>query len=543
MMPIKINFEKPDERLVDLGIHVSERDHKFDYLEMSFKLQQYVKKKQADEFYLSMQAVGEDDFFGFCYFVLNFPLGGKGRGVSPFLVARCYEIQDKHDKTLDLWAREHWKSSLITKALTIWTMIKNPEATQGIFCHTRAIAKSFLNEIKIEMEQNELLHTCWPHIFYENPKKEAAQWSLENGLYVKRRVNVKEAAVEANGLVDGLPTGKHYSHRIYDDPINDKNVTTPAQMKKAWDAYQSSVHLGQRGGQFRVVGTRYSSGDIYEHMMKDDGLTVRLYPSEVDSKGKAQFGGIPTFLTREELDAKAKILDEFNYSSQMLQDPTAKSEQKFRAEWLRHYKNLPNLNYYLLVDPSGKKGKKNDYTVMAVVGVDSLRNYFLVDMVRDKLKLSEKWDKLKMLVEKWNIETEIGYESYGMQADIDYYNERMEAEGFYLNILPLGGSVPKTERIKKLVPLFSKGRFFIPYTLTYIDVDEQYHDLISEFIAEEYTKFPFSANDDMLDCMARITDGKMMVTFPSGGGKISSGQNRFNPLSSEGDDNNSWMAM
>jgi len=538
-----IRFEKADPKLVDLGIHLSEKDHKFDYLEASFKLKEYVKKGRADEFYYAMRAMGEDDFFFFCYFVLSFPLGTPGKGVSPFLVARCYEIQDCHNKTLDLWAREHWKSSLITKALTIWTMIHNPESTQGIFCHTRTMAKSFLNDIKIELESNEVIHNCWPEIFYENPKKEAAQWSLESGLYIKRKRNIKEAAVEANGLVDGLPVGKHYSHRIYDDPIEAKNVTTPAQMKKAWDAYQHSVHLGQRGGQYRIVGTRYSSGDIYEHIMKNDKVVARIYPSEVDGQGKAHFGGIPVFWTREELDEKARVLDEFNYSSQMLQDPTAKSEQKFRAEWLRYYRNLPNLNYYMLVDPSGKKGKKNDYTVMAVIGVDSMRNYFLVDMVRDKLKLSEKWEKLKGLVEKWNIETEIGYESYGMQADIDYYNERMEAEGFYFNIVELGGSVPKVDRIKRLVPLFSKGRFFLPYTLTYADVEGKFHDLISEFITEEYGKFPFGANDDMLDCMARIVEGKMNVTFPSGGNKISSGQNRFNPLSSEEDENISWMAI
>ena len=542
-MPLNIHFEKADKRLVELGIHLGRDAHRFDYEEAAAKFQHYVKKNDYDNFYASMQALGEEDFFAFCYFVLDLPLGAPGRGVSPYLVARCYEIEDNHNKTLYLWARESWKSTLITKALTIWIMIHKPESTQGIFCHTRAMAKNFLNEIKMELESNTNLHNCWPHIFYENPKKEGIPWSLESGLFIKRKRNVKEAAVEANGLVDGLPVGKHYSHRIYDDPIEVKNVTTPAQMKKAWDAYQHSVHLGRRGGEYRIVGTRYSSGDIYEHIIKQGGITVRIYPSEVDNKGKALFGGIPVFWSREELDEKAMVLDEFNYSSQMLQDPTAKSEQKFRSEWVRHYNNTPNLNYYMLVDPSGKKGKKNDYTVICVIGVDTMRNYFLVDMVRDKLNLSERWEKLKMMVEKWGISTEVGYESYGMQADEDYIRERMEAEGFYFTLVPLGGSVPKNERIKRLVPLFSKGRFFLPYSMTYVDSSGNFHDLISEFLIEEYSKFPFGANDDMLDCMARIMDGKMNVTFPTGGAKISSGQNRFNPLSSEEEENLSWMAL
>jgi hypothetical protein len=39
-------------------------------------------------------------------------------------------------------------------------------------------------------------------------------------------------------------------------------------------------------------------------------------------------------------------------------------------------------------------------------------------------------------------------------------------------------------------------------------------DLVSAFVDQEYKSFPFGAHDDMMDCLARITDEKMAV-FPT----------------------------
>ena len=130
-----------------------------------------------------------------------------------------------------------------------------------------------------------------------------------------------------------------------------------------------------------------------------------------------------------------------------------------------------------------------------------------------------------------------------MQADIEYIKERQEAEGCYFHIEPLGGITSKYDRIKKLIPLFSRGRFFLPYALPYTDTNDKFHELITEFLSEEYEKFPFSAHDDILDCMARIMEAKMNVTFPTRtGGMEQNTKRRFDPLSSGEDTGRTWMA-
>lgn len=534
----KFEIKETNPELEDIGIHIGIKGHRFDYIAMADDFNRMIKANDGDKFYNTMGIVCRDDLFSFMYFILNLPVN------DPFIMARIYEVQDNHEGTIDLWAREHWKSMIITYALTIWTWLKTPEARQCIFSHTRTISKSFLRQIKLELENNELLKACYPDIFWENPVKEAPKWSEDDGLFIKRKTRAKEASLEAWGLVDGLPTSKHFSHRIYDDIVTEKNVSTPAQMKKALDAYHQSIHLGARGGQERVIGTRYGSGDVYATMIKEKGRIVRIYPAEVDEKGAAKFKGIPVLLTREELDVKFEKLSEFNYSSQMLQDPVAKSEQKFRLEWVRYYRNLPYVNLYMVVDPAGRKDVQHDYTVICVIGVDSLRNFFLVDMVRDKFNLGERWIAVKDKVQEWGITNPIGYESYGMQSDLDYFKERQDAEGIYFHIEALGGQVTKPDRIKRLIPLFSRGRFFLPYALPYTDSNGTFHELILEFIQEEYEKFPFISHDDMMDCMARIMDSKMNVTFPSKSYTMDhNNKGRFDPMQSDEESDGSWMSV
>jgi len=53
---------------------------------------------------------------------------------------RCREVQAAPSGYLDLWGREHRKSSLIIFGLTIQDILNDPEITVGIFSYSRPIA-------------------------------------------------------------------------------------------------------------------------------------------------------------------------------------------------------------------------------------------------------------------------------------------------------------------------------------------------------------------------------------------------------------------
>src|ERR1700745_1447739 len=137
----------------------------------------------------------------------------------PWVYERCREVEAHPDGYIDIWAREHYKSTLITFAGGIQEVLRDREITIGIFSHTKPIAKGFLAQIQREFEANlNLIHT-FPDVVYEDPAKDYPSWSLDGGIMVKREGNPKEATLEAHGLVDGQPTSKHFKLLIYNDVV------------------------------------------------------------------------------------------------------------------------------------------------------------------------------------------------------------------------------------------------------------------------------------------------------------------------------------
>ena len=429
-----------------------------------------------------------------------------------WLYERCTEVQREPDGYLDLWFREGYKSSLLTYGLTIQDILKNSDVTVGIFSYNRPTAKAFLRQIKREFELNDLLKSLFPDVLWSNPASEAPKWSEDEGIVVKRKTNPKESTVEAWGLVDGQPTGRHFSLMVYDDVVTLDSVTTPEMCQKTIRAWEMSRNLGAEGGRTRYIGTRYSFNDCYGEMIRREVAKPRLYPVyDADNK--------PVLLSRERIEEKRKELGPYVFSSQMLLNPVADEAQNFKEEWLQTWpvQTVKNLRPYILVDPASKKKKNSDYTAMIVIGLGVDKNYYIIDMIRDRLNLTERTQVLFGLHKMYS-PVAVGYEEYGMQSDIEHLQYVMNLENYRFPIYPLGGNVGKEDRIRALVPIFEQGRMYLPQMCIRPQHDGKTMDLTKVFI-EEYKTFPVGQHDDMLDSLARVLDhGKkgLFATFPEG---------------------------
>ena len=428
----------------------------------------------------------------------------------PWIFQRCREVQTNPDETLDLWAREHYKSTIITYGNLILEVINNPEITIGIFSHTKDIATDFVQAIKVTCETNMELRSLYADVFYDKPRTKSPQWTNE-AITVKRKSVRKEPTISAHGLVDGMPTGYHLDIRLYDDIVTEKSVSNPNMIKKTTECWASSTNLGTDGGVARYAGTYYHLHDTY-HVMQERGVKTRIYPATADGSDDIRKSVLktPEYLAKKRAEQGVYI-----FSCQQLLNPLADSVQGFREEWWRTWgaSNDRNLTKLILVDPSsGKRGKQgnadNDYTAMWVLGLGGDGNWYVLDLVRDRMSLTKRGDMLMELHRKYR-PRRVGYEEYGMQADIEYIERLQDEQNYRFKITPLGGALSKPDRIKRLVPLFEAGKIYMPISLVRKDWEGKAVDVIRTFKDEEYSKFPVLVHDDMLDALSRICDDEI----------------------------------
>ena len=243
------------------------------------------QKKGSEQVGLGMRALCLKDLYFLLYYVLN-----RKDLDHQWLFERCVEIQQEPNGYLDLWAREHYKTTIITFGLTIQDILFDPEITIGLFSFNRPSAKGFLRQIKWELESNQTLKTLFQDILWEDPQKKSPKWSEDDGLLVKRNENPKEATIEAWGLIDAMPTSRHYKIRVYDDIITERQVSNPDMIKKVTQALELSLNLGSEqpskrygvGNIQRYAGTRYHLNDHYGEIIKRGIVKKRQYPATID---------------------------------------------------------------------------------------------------------------------------------------------------------------------------------------------------------------------------------------------------------------------
>ena len=471
------------------------------------------RNKTSETIAILRQLILNDLFFFIHYFLGRKDLDGQ------WLFERCKEVQEHPNGYLDLWAREHYKSTIITHGLTIQDVLWDPEVTLGIFSFNRPTAKGFLRAIKWEMESNKALKDLFPDILWADPQKQAPKWSEDDGLVVKRRGSMKESTVEAWGLIDAMPTGRHFKIRLYDDIITERHVTSPDMIMKAVESWELSLNLGSQqicsrygvSNIERYCGSRYHYNDPYKQIANRGSVKERKYPAT----DNGEMDGEPVLWPREVLAQKRRDMGPYTFGCQILLNPKAEEVQGFNHEWLQNWKGdiWDGLNVYLLCDPASEKKKVNDYTVMLVIGLGEDNNYYLIDGIRDRLNLTERTKQLFAFHKKYRpIAT--GYERYGKDSDIEHILYVQERENYRFQITELAGNVPKNDRIRKLVPIFEQKRFYLPERLIFRNYEGKEHDLVNEFVNDEYLAFPLSAHDDILDCMARILHEELFADFP-----------------------------
>ncbi len=453
-------------------------------------------------------------FLNDLWFLLRFGFNIE-KANHPFVVEMCRTVQSGPvTDTLDIWARFHWKTAIITQAETLQFEIKNPDKCSGIFAYARPAAKKPLRSLKILMEESELLQWCFPEVLWKKPTTEAPKWSEDDGLVLKRPGSSrKESSIEAWGLTEGMPTGAHFERNVFDDLETEDIRESSDMLNKVFSKFQmAAVNLGTGSDtdQTRVIGTYYShfGPNVKIRDMKfDDGRPVyhlRLKPGSSDGTRT----GMPILMDGKAW-AKAMISPHFN--SQQLCDPTPATDVKLNFNMLLPIEPafIPKKIYRFMVldqaggDETDKLSK--DLWSFGVIGVEPCideigqSKVYLLDLEADKMSHSEGIEGIVRMYCRNGIIQQMGVEKVGLSTTEMHITNALRAQGRRLSLdsgnLKLLKPAGRSKEFRVLSALqwpLNNGKLYYSTAIkkSYIDA-----------VKEEMQKFPFF-HVDILDMWA-----------------------------------------
>lgn len=362
----------------------------------------------------------------------------------------CSQKTGGHQITL--LPRDHGKSRYIAfKA--VWQVVKDPTVRILYISSTSKLAEKQLYFMK-QILLSPIVRRYWPNLINDEEGKRDRWTTTEIAVDDPRRKEegIRDPTIFTAGLTTNL-VGMHCDIAILDDVVTGDNAYTEEGRDKVKTQYSllSSIEGGE--AEEWVVGTRYHPKDLYQEMLEmeqeifdDEGDIIdhtpvyQIFERQVEDSGM----GIGQFLWPKQqrpdgkwfgFDAKilatkrAKYLDKIQFRAQYYNDPNDPGDLRISRDKFQYYdpkflKNIEGLWYYgdnrlnvfASVDFAYTTKKRSDYTAIAVVGVDTNNNYFVLEIDRFKTdRISEYFEHILALHTKWNFK-KLGAETTSAQS-------------------------------------------------------------------------------------------------------------------------------
>lgn len=402
------------------------------------------------------------------------------------------------------------KSTYASVLFPAWFLGRNANKAVLASSHTTELAERFGRRIR-----NILADKPYQHLFDTRlaaDSQAAGRWATAQG-----------GEYYAAGIGSAI-LGYRADIGIIDDPVAGREqADSERERQKTWEWYKSDFYTRLKpGAAILLIMQRWREDDLAGMLLEDANkggdqweiLRLPMEAEENDPLGREVGEPLwPEWFTSDMRDQARR--DARNWLALYQQTPRPESGGEFKKQWLKHYRIKPTkgMNIYIIVDPASEKRPNNDYTAIWVIGIGEDGNTYALDIIRDKIKLTERADILFRLHRQYK-PIKVGYEKYSMQVDIEHMQNRMEIENYRFTIKELGGPLKKEDRIRRLIPMFESGKFWLPESHHYTDHQGIVRNLVQDFIEQEYAPFPIGRHDDMLDCLARLEDKEFNVIAP-----------------------------
>lgn len=373
-----------------------------------------------------------------------------------------------------------------------------------IISESQAQSINFLSRIKYHLDHSKEYRA----LYGDRGGRTAAKWTTTD---IVLRNGTRMVAVGTGQRVRGFIQGDTRPNLIIvDDFESELNAATPeARSKNRKWMTEAVVPSLADDGRIIMIGTVISE-DCFLCWAKESSAWKTLWYSIWDE------AEIPIWPQRFPRERILQIKEEFEsvgnlngFYQEYMNIAQSPDDAPFKPEYvkLHHYDyekiegqnclvkktggglDVKPIEIYCGIDPASSLNPRADFFVIAVIGIDSDNNKYIVDIFRGRISPAEQPSKIIEYYKK--------YRPKRMKIETTAYQEALRAgtralmleQNLYIPGLEKGVKprTRKSERLISLVPMLAKGTFFFrPQDLT---------------AQQEFLSYPKGRNDDILDAI------------------------------------------
>lgn len=436
---------------------------------------------------------------------------------------------------LMLLPRGTFKSSLASVAYPIWWWLQDRNHRFLLSSYVHDNTKNFIGLI----DQNLTRNSNFLELYGDWTVAKQGYSSTKESISVSGRKRFRaEDSITASSLKISK-VSQHYDSGIFDDLQTDLNLSSREAitdilgylelMNPILDPRPGSDLPGPKA----VIGTRWGFGDAYGHLLIKEEEYRRLHgkPSlrVMIREGYDRSGNVffPGRFTKEYLDHLSRTMSRDKFNCQYMNNPVPDESAIFKITklgWFYADENgcgevvtqgrrsfLPQmLNYFVLVDPSIGEHADSDYTAIVTVAVDSQRNIYVWEVIREHLVGNDAIIEKLFDVQARYKPFRIGIEDISYQKSLLYgFEQRARESGKWFLIEPLkaGNRISKDMRIAGLEPFVNQGRVYVRVrqgTDLSQDTEHLYHAAVKgvDTLLDEMIRFPKAMTKDAVDALS-----------------------------------------
>lgn len=419
----------------------------------------------------------------------------------------------KHPKVAIAAPRRHAKSTAVTLAYVLASVLFRDKQYVLILSDTITQASQFLGDIKKELSENEKIVSLFGISGFEKDSEDNVIVSCNDGHQF--RITAKGSEQKMRGL--------KWDHRrpdliVGDDLENDEIVLNKDRREKfkRW-FYGAVVPCLSANGVIRIVGTILHEDSLLNNLMpstwaKDTQQSpLKIWNTNPRASWKSvkyrahtdsfEFILWPQRYTREWFESEKR--DFFDrgisdvYSQEYLNEPIDDTVAYFKKNdfsSLSLEDKKKNVHYYIAADLAISQSETADYSVFVIAAMDENRTLQVRNVIRERLDGREIVDMMLSLNDVYKPEV-FGIEDMQVSKSIGpFLREEMLRTGKFINLLPLKhGGKDKLQRARSIQGRMRAGGVKFDKAGDWYPIFE-----------DELCKFPRGTKDDQVDAFAYI---------------------------------------